>query len=218
MPYDFPPFEKLFNNFKKQLKNRRFSAIIPLGEFATSSPKTKLRSMPMKSYRRTLYLAEASMIAALYLLFTLLTWQFASGVIQLRLSEALAVLPYFTPAAIPGLTVGCLLANLISGCAPWDVVFGTLATLLGAVFAWLLRKRALLVPIPNILSNTLIIPFVLRYVYGAPDALPFLFLSIGASEILSSGLLGVGLLFLLRPYASRIFRNLKKTSEKEQPK
>lgn len=172
----------------------------------------------MKSYRRTLYLAEASMIAALYLLFTLLTWQFASGVIQLRLSEALAVLPYFTPAAIPGLTVGCLLANLISGCAPWDVVFGTLATLLGAVFAWLLRKRALLVPIPNILSNTLIIPFVLRYVYGAPDALPFLFLSIGASEILSSGLLGFGLLFLLRPYASRIFRNLKKPSEKEQPK
>ncbi len=172
----------------------------------------------MKIYPRTRYIAEAAMIAALYLLFTLLTWQFASGVIQLRLSEALAVLPYFTPSAIPGLTVGCLLANLISGCAPWDIVFGTLATLIGAVLARLLRKTALLVPIPNILSNTLIIPFVLRYVYGAHDSLPFLFLSIGTSEILSSGVLGIGLLYLLRPYASRIFPNFQKPNEKGQPK
>ena len=164
----------------------------------------------MKSFRHNLFLAQAAMIAALYLLFTLLTLQFASGVVQLRLSEALAILPYFTPAAIPGLTVGCLLANLIGGCAPWDVAFGTLATLLGAIFAYLLRRRAWLVPIPNILSNTLIIPFVLRYVYAAEEALPFLFLSIGTSEVLSSGVLGMALLFLLRPYASRLFPKLKK--------
>ena len=170
----------------------------------------------MKTNRRTRYLAEASLIAALYLLFTLVTWGFANGAVQLRLSEALAVLPYFTSAAIPGLTVGCLLANLIGGCAPWDIVFGTLATLIGAALARLLRKRALLVPIPNILSNTLIIPFVLRYVYGAPDVLPFLFLSIGLSEVLSSGVLGIALLYFLRPYASRIFSN--QTNAKEQEK
>ena len=169
----------------------------------------------MKTYPRTRYLAESAMIAALYLLFTLVTYGFANGVVQLRLSEALAVLPYFTPAAIPGLTVGCLLANLTGGCAPWDIVFGTLATLIGAVLARLLRKRALLAPIPNILSNTLIIPFVLRYVYGAPDALPFLFLSIGASEVLSSGVLGIGLLCLLRPYAPRLFTNPKEPNDKE---
>ena len=164
----------------------------------------------MKSSHRTLYLAQAATIAALYLLFTLLTLEFSSGIIQLRLSEALAVLPYFTPAAIPGLTVGCLLSNLIGGCAPWDVVFGTLATLIGAILAYLVRRKPYLVPIPNILSNTVIIPFVLRYVYAASEALLFLFLSIGISELLSSGLLGLALLFLLRRYASRLFPNYRK--------
>ena len=168
----------------------------------------------MGTGKSTLYLAQAAMIAALYLLFTLLTLQFASGVVQIRLSEALAVLPYFTSAAVPGLTVGCLLANLIGGCAPWDVVFGTLATLFGAIAARLFRRFVFLVPIPNILSNTLIIPLVLRYVYAAKEALPFLYLSIGLSELLSSGVLGIGLLLLLRRYALRLFPRFKNPTEK----
>ncbi|MBR6546632.1 MAG: QueT transporter family protein [Clostridia bacterium] len=160
----------------------------------------------MKPYFRTRYLSEAAMIAALYLLLTLLTFSFSSGAVQLRLSEALAVLPYFTPAAIPGLTVGCLLSNLISGCAPWDVVFGSLATLIGAILAWFFRRLVYLVPIPNIVSNTVIIPLVLRFACGSEEVLPFLFLSIGVSELLSSGVLGLALLLLLRRYGSRIFK------------
>ena len=170
----------------------------------------------MKTRARIYFLTEAAAIASLYLLFTLLGIQFASGVIQLRFSEALSVLPYFTGAAVPGLTVGCLLANLIGGCAPWDVVFGTLATAIGAVLARMIRRLPYLVPIPNIVSNTLIIPFVLRLVYAAKESLPFLFLSIGISEVLSSGVLGIGLLLLLRPYANRLFLSEKRPSDTKQ--
>ncbi|MCP2867106.1 QueT transporter family protein, partial [Salmonella enterica] len=65
----------------------------------------------------------------------------ASGAIQVRISEALCVLPFFTPAAIPGLFLGCLLSNLLTGCIIWDVVFGSLATLLGALGTWLICGR-----------------------------------------------------------------------------
>lgn len=158
--------------------------------------------------RRIRRMTAAALIAALYVLFTYLSSLFglASGVIQLRLSEALAVLAYFTPAAIPGLTLGCVLSGIITAAMPLDVVFGSLATLLGAVVAYLLRRLTpWLAPLPNILANTLVIPFVLSYVYLVPDGLPFLFLTVGIGEILSSGILGTMLLFALRPYASLLF-------------
>lgn len=94
---------------------------------------------------KTLQLANAGMIAALYVV---LTWianllGLASGAIQVRLSEALTILPVFSVAAVPGLTVGCVLANLLTGCAAWDVVFGSLATLIGAVGTRLLKDKPL---------------------------------------------------------------------------
>ena len=160
----------------------------------------------MKFRRQASYLAEAAAIAALYVILTVIGAPLASGVIQIRFAEALTVLPYFTAAAVPGLFGGCLLANLVTGCAPWDVVFGSLATLIGAVLARLLRRYRPLVPVPNILSNTMIVPLVLRYVYGAEEALPFLFLTVGLGELLSSGVLGLILLSVLRKYQDRIFR------------
>jgi len=132
-------------------------------------------------------------IAALYVVLTLLANAFglASGAIQVRLSEALTILPVFTVAAIPGLTVGCVLANLITGCAAWDVVFGSLATLIGAAGTRLLRKRPLIAWIPPVLSNAIIVPIVLQKVYGAPDSFWYLMLTVGAGEVIACGILGL---------------------------
>lgn len=150
---------------------------------------------------RTRYLTQAALIAAIYVVLTLLIHLFGldSGAIQLRLSEALTVLPFFTSAAVPGLTVGCLLANLFVGGAPWDIVFGTLATLLGALGTRALRRASpYLASIPPIVSNTLIVPWVIRLVYGDATPVPFLMLTVGIGEVLSAGVCGTVLLLALK--------------------
>ena len=139
------------------------------------------------------FTANAAMIAALYVA---LTWLCAlvgldKGVIQMRLSEALCVLPAFTGAAVPGLFVGCLLANLLTGSALPDIIFGSLATLIGALGAYFLRRRKWLVPLPTVLANTLIIPFVLRFAYGAEGTIPYFMLTVGAGEVISAYICGM---------------------------
>ena len=157
---------------------------------------------------KALFITQAAAIAAIYTLLTCFAGAIglANGAIQLRFSEALTILPYFTPAAIPGLFIGCVLSNLLTGAVLWDVVFGSLATLIGAVFTYLLRKKSfLLAPLPPIASNTLIVPFVLSYAYGVPDGIPFLMLTVGAGEIISCGVLGLLLLKGLERFRTRIF-------------
>ena len=146
----------------------------------------------MKKHNKTAFLTQSGVIAALYVVLTLLAKAMGldSGQIQLRLSEALCVLPVFLPAAVPGLTVGCLLANILCGNIFWDVIFGTLATLLGAVGTRMLRKKPLLALLPPILSNTVIVPFVLAYAYGLPGGVPLFMLTVGMGEVLSCGVLG----------------------------
>ena len=150
--------------------------------------------------KRVKFICHAALIAAVYVLLTYLAaaMGLSSGVIQVRFSEALCILPYFTAAAIPGVTVGCLLANLFTGCALWDIVFGTLATLIGAMCAYYLKNYKWLVPLPSVLSNTVIIPFVLKTVYGAPEAHMFLVLTVGIGEVISIYGLGMPLLFAIR--------------------
>ena len=157
--------------------------------------------------KKTLYLCYAAMIAALYVALTYLSAAFglSSGVIQCRISEALCILPLFTSAAIPGLAIGCFIANLLTGAAPLDIVFGTLATLLGALGTYALRRWKYTAPWPAVLANTLIIPFVLRFVYNVPDALPFLFLTVGIGEVISAGIFGYILMFALQPVKNKIF-------------
>ncbi len=157
--------------------------------------------------KKVLFLTQAAMIAALYTVLTVFVSAFglASGAIQVRISEALTILPYFTPAAIPGLFIGCLISNTITGCAIWDIVFGSLATLLGAVGTYLLRRFKWVAPFPPIIANTLIVPFVLSYVYGLPDSIPFLMLTVGIGEVLSCGILGMALLFALDRYKKILF-------------
>ena len=132
-------------------------------------------------------------IAALYVVLTMLAQAFglASGAIQVRLSEALTILPVFTAAAVPGLTVGCVLANLMTGCAAWDVVFGSVATLLGAICTRLLRNKPMIAWIPPVISNAVIVPIVLQQVYGVPDSFWYLMLTVGAGEVIACGILGL---------------------------
>ena len=143
--------------------------------------------------RNLRFLCRGALVAALYVV---LTWLCAlvgldKGVIQMRLSEALCVLPAFTGAAVPGLFVGCLLANLLTGSALPDIIFGSLATLIGALGAYLLRRHKWLVPLPTVLANVLIIPFVLRFAYGAEGSIPYFMLTVGAGEVISAYICGM---------------------------
>ena len=150
--------------------------------------------MNKKNSMLLLDLTQGAMIAALYVVLTFIAnlAGLASGVIQVRLSEALTILPVFTAAAVPGLAVGCVLANLLTGCAIWDVVFGSLATLIGAVGTRLLRGQSpVLAVLPPILSNIIIVPLVLQRVYGVEDAYWYLAMTVGAGEIISCGALGL---------------------------
>ena len=142
-------------------------------------------------------LTMAGLIAALYVLLTFLANLFglASGAVQLRLSEALTIMPLVTWAAVPGLFVGCVLANFLTGCALWDVVFGSLATLAGALGTYYIgRKYPVMAPVFPIIANCLVVPLVLQYVYGSADSYWFLVGTVGLGEILSCGVLG-GLLY-----------------------
>ena len=161
--------------------------------------------------KNVLYLTQAAMIAALYVVLTMIAnaLGIASGNIQVRFSEALTVLPFLTPAAVPGLFIGCLIANLVTGAMLPDIIFGSLATLIGAIGTWMLGKAALgkdekqkklftwLSPLPPILANAVIIPPVLKYAYGI---LPMWFsvITVTAGEIISCGIFGLILLAALK--------------------
>lgn len=163
--------------------------------------------MQTKAKKTTAYICRAAAVAALYVVLTGLSalLGISSGVIQFRLSEMLCILPAFMPAAIPGLAIGCFLSNLLTGCVIWDVIFGTLATLLGALGAYFLRKHKFLVPIPTIVANMVIVPFVLEWAYQAEGGIPFFMLTVGIGEIVCCGILGGALELYLARYGKRIF-------------
>ena len=159
--------------------------------------------------KNVLSLVYSAAIAAVYVVLTMLFAPVSFGPIQFRLSEALTILPFFTPTAIPGLFVGCLLSNLMGGAVIWDMIFGSLATLLGAVGTYLLRRHRHLACLPPIISNTLIIPWVLRYAYGEASLIPYLMLTVGIGEILAVGMVGNILLTALLPYRETLFGKVK---------
>ena len=193
--------------------------------------KTTQNSIPVTPENRLFSvraLVQAAMIAAVYVVLTLLANAFglANYAIQIRFSEALTILPFFTPAAVPGLFVGCILSNLLTGCLPLDVAFGSLATLLGALGTYMIgrmgrtaarnTKKALepgqkftldkmLSPLPPIITNTLIVPYVLAYVYQFEGSIPYFMLTVGIGEVISCGILGLILLFSLEKYKNFLF-------------
>ena len=160
-----------------------------------------------KISKKTAYITQAALIAALYTVLTIIAAGFdlASGAIQVRFSEALTIMPFFTPAAIPGLTLGCLLSNILTGCALPDIIFGTLATLLGALGSYALRSNRFLCAIPPIVSNALIIPFILTYAYHIPGGIPLFMLTVGIGELISCMGLGQILIQALLPFRGRLF-------------
>ncbi len=162
--------------------------------------------MKNQKSNHTLLLVQAAMIAALYVVLTYIAnaMGLASSAIQIRFSEALTILPYFTPAAIPGLFVGCFLSNILTGCAIPDIIFGSIATLIGALLTRRLRKYKWLAPVPPILANTLIVPFVLLYAYGI-QPLWLSFITVGIGEVISCGVLGMLLLIVLEKYRGSLF-------------
>ena len=153
----------------------------------------------MKS-KNTMFLVQAATIGAIYVVLTLLFAPLSYGEVQVRFSEALTILPYFTPAAIPGLFVGCILSNLLGGAIPVDIIFGSIATLIGAVFTYKLRGSSKwLAPLPPI------VPFVLYYGYGVNLPIPLMMLTVGAGEVISCGIFGMIVLTALSKVKGSVF-------------
>ncbi len=156
--------------------------------------------------KSTLFLAQGAMIAAVYVVLTLVFAPISYGEVQVRVSETLTVLPFFTSAAVPGLFVGCLIANILGGAILPDIIFGSIATLLGAAGTYLLRKRTrFLAPVPPIVANTVIVPFVLYYGYSVNLPIPFMMLTVGAGEVISCGVLGLIVQTVLMKYRKVLF-------------
>lgn len=160
-----------------------------------------------RNQKRVRYITLSATVAALYVVMTLISAAFglSSGAIQLRISEAICVLTVFTPAAVPGLAIGCFISNLITAANVLDIVFGTLATLIGAIGGRALRAHKWAVTLPTLVSNTVIVPLVIYYGFGITDtALPLVVLSVGIGELLSATVLGTALLSVLEKYNFKI--------------
>ncbi len=165
-------------------------------------------------FERTKFLASASLIAALYIALTYISMAFGldKNAIQLRFSEALVALAIISPAAIPGVTVGCLISNILTGCAPLDIALGPIATLAGALGAYcigrLCEKKgrvgfAFLATLPTVLANTIVIPIVIYVCYTIPGkqdfaVLPVFAVTVFIGELISAGVLGTLLYFAIR--------------------
>lgn len=182
------------------MKKQSYSEAVPV-RIAPSIPLTTL--------------VQAAMIAAIYIVLTFIANAFglANYAVQVRFSEALTILPYFTPAAIPGLFIGCLLSNILTGCALPDIIFGSLATLIGALGTYALRRWKWCAPVSPIIANAIIIPLVLIYGYGlmidglsVVQCFGYYCLTVGAGEVISCGILGMILLFALQKYQHIIFK------------
>lgn len=160
--------------------------------------------------QKVLFMAHSAMIAAIYVVLTVVFAPLCFGEIQIRVSEALTILPFFTPAAIPGLFIGCLIGNILGGAILPDIIVGSLATLAAACCTYLLRNQnRFLAPVAPIVCNALAVPFVLRYGYGVPLPIPFMMLTVGLGQMISCGILGMVLMTALTKYQNIIFQKNK---------
>jgi uncharacterized membrane protein len=158
--------------------------------------------------KKTNFLVQAGVIAAIYFAITVTFAPISYGMVQVRISEALTILPFFTPAAIPGLFIGCLIANVFGNLGLLDIVFGSLATLFAAYLSYKMPKKYL-VPIPPILVNAVVIGFVLYYsLFSTTDSKTSLLLIMGyifIGQLISCYGIGYPLLLFINKYLKRIF-------------
>ena len=129
-------------------------------------------------------ITRAALIAGMYIVLTILSnmMGLANGAIQFRLSEALALMPIIFPESVWGLFVGCVLSNFLTGCVIWDIIFGSLATLIAAILTRRLKNKIFLASLCPVISNAIIVPFVLKYAYGLGSAWLYLSLTVGIGE------------------------------------
>lgn len=137
-------------------------------------------------------ITKSAVIASGYVLLTVFSSLFglSNGLIQLRLSETLCILPIYTVSAIPGLTVGCFISNILSGGTMIDMVFGSIATLIGAIGTRLLRNKKYLALVSPILSNAIVVPLMLYYGYQIKQPYWLILIAITAAETITAGVLG----------------------------
>ena len=140
-----------------------------------------------KKFLTTRSVCLSAMIAALYAALTLLLAPISYGAIQCRISEAMTLLPILLPQAIPGLVIGCLVANLLSPVAIWDVIFGTLATLIAALGTYRLRKKPLLAALCPVVANGVIVGAMLAVFYALPLWMTMLEVAVGEAVAVALG-------------------------------
>ncbi|NLM48768.1 MAG: QueT transporter family protein [Epulopiscium sp.] len=155
----------------------------------------------MKMNKYTKFLTQAAAIAAIYVVITLTFGFMGFGPVQFRISEALTVLPYFTPAAIPGLFIGCLISNLV-GSSLLDIIFGSLATLIAAILSYKMPKK-FLVPLPPVLVNAIVVPIILKITMNAPFLMSIV--TVGLGQVLACYGIGYPLILLLDKNKQKIF-------------
>ena len=161
--------------------------------------------------KRSFYLTRAAVIAAIYVVLVFVFQSTSFGPIQFRVAEALTILPYFTSAAIPGVSIGCLLSNILFGSSLLDIVFGSAATLFAAYLSYQLKENKFLVPIPPILINSIVIPWIIKATATTASLevspIPIMMLSVGIGQLVSAGILGMILLFALEKVEHILFKN-----------
>ena len=148
-------------------------------------------------YFSTKYIAQAGIIAALYAVITILLAPISYGPVQIRVSEALTILPYLTPSAIPGLFLGCLLANIFGGLGIYDIIGGSLLTLLAGFLTYLISKegKPVLAPLPPVFLNALGVSLYLHFLFKLPYWLTVAY--VGTGEIIACYFLGYPLLRII---------------------
>lgn len=157
----------------------------------------------MKKIYTERFITEAAVIAAIYAAMTILLAPISSGMVQIRISEALTILPFFTLAAIPGLFVGCLISNVIVGNGLIDIIFGSLATLIAAFLSYKMPK-SYLVPLPPIIINALVVGTTLHFLFEVNIFTAMGWVALG--QVIACYGLGYPLLLQLKKYKNRIFR------------
>ncbi len=161
----------------------------------------------MKHINKTRFITETAVIAAIYAALTLALAPFSFGPMQVRVSEALCVLPFFTPAALPGLFIGCFIANATTaGVGVLDMVFGSLATLCAAIITYKIRNgNKWLLPLSSVLINAFVVPWILIVQYGVPDSYFYLALTVGVGQAIACYAVGMPLYYVLHRNRRAIF-------------
>lgn len=143
-------------------------------------------------------LAKTAVIAAGYAAITLILAPISFGPVQLRLSEVLTCLPIFMPSSIIGLTLGCVISNMVCGYGMLDIILGSLATLIGALGTRAFRKKPLIAMLCPVLSNALIVGPMLFFAAPESSALLFNVLTVGLGELAACVILGLPLIKILK--------------------